>query len=170
LLPHRDTINPGLGIKTTALTGVLGVSVSFSPGSSEPNSTDLSNEATEPTPDALTSSMGDYFDLVQTLYRITFVLTAIIFGSVWVAYSLGMALNYLLGACVGLVYFRMLAKNVEQLGQTTGGVNKTRMAIVAGVLIVATQWDQLQLLPVFLGFLTYKAALLIYTIRVVSTS
>lgn len=168
MLPRHDTINPGLGIKTTALTGVFGVSVSFSPGSSEPNSTDLSNQAAEPTIDP--SSMGDYYDLVQTLYRITFVLTAIIFGSVWLAYSLGIALNYLLGACVGLVYFRMLAKNVEQLGQTAGGVNKTRMAVVAGVLIVATQWDQLHLLPVFLGFLTYKAALLIYTIRVVSTS
>ena len=168
MLPPHDTIDSGLGIKTTALTGVFGVSVSFSPGSSEPNSTDLSNQAAEPARDP--SSMGDYYDLVQTLYRITFVLTAIIFGSVWLAYSLGIALNYLLGACVGLVYFRMLAKNVEQLGQTAGGVNKTRMAVVAGVLIVATQWDQLHLLPVFLGFLTYKAALLIYTIRVVSTS
>ena len=168
MLPPHDTIASGLGIKTTALTGVFGVSVSFSPGSSEPNSTDLSNQAAEPAIDP--SSMGDYYDLVQTLYRITFVLTAIIFGSVWLAYSLGIALNYLLGACVGLVYFRMLAKNVEQLGQTAGGVNKTRMAVVAGVLIVATQWDQLHLLPVFLGFLTYKAALLIYTIRVVSTS
>lgn len=109
--------------------------------------------------------MREYYQLKQELLVTTLVLTGLIFGCVWFFYSLNIALNYLIGACTGVVYLRMLAKNVEQLGTQKKHLGSSQLALVAGLMIVATQWNQLQVVPIFLGFLTYKAALIIYTLR-----
>lgn len=115
--------------------------------------------------DSLVDSMSDYYQLTSELFVILLALTAFFFLSVWIAYSLNVALNYLLGALVGAVYLRMLARDVEQLGISRGKLSKTRLALFIAVVVVATQVDRLEVLPVFLGFLTYKAALLFYVIR-----
>jgi len=111
------------------------------------------------------ASMQEYYQLQRELLVTTIVLTGIIFATVCFFYPLNIALNYLLGACTGVVYLKVLARNVEQLGNGKSQVGKSQIAIFIGLIIVATQWDQLQVLPIFLGFLTYKAALLVYTLR-----
>jgi ATP synthase protein I len=110
-------------------------------------------------------SMQDFYLLQQELIVTTLVLIGPIFGSVWVFYSLNTALNYLLGACTGVVYLKVLARNVERLGTQEKQIGKSQLAIFIGLIVVATQWDQLHVLPIFLGFLTYKGTLLIYTLR-----
>lgn len=110
--------------------------------------------------------MVEYYKLQQELLVTTLVLTGIIFVCVWIFYSLNIALNYLLGACTGVVYLKVLARNVEQLGRENPKIGKSQVAIFIGLIIVATQWDQLQVLPIFLGFLTYKGTLLVYTLRI----
>lgn len=109
--------------------------------------------------------MQEYFKLQQDLLKATLILTGIIFISVWVFYSLNIALNYLIGACTGVVYLRMLAKNVEQLGREKKRLSNTRLALLILLILVASRWDQLQIMPIFLGFLTYKAGLIIYVLR-----
>ncbi|ELR98741.1 ATP synthase subunit I [Gloeocapsa sp. PCC 73106] len=113
--------------------------------------------------------MGEYYQLLRTLLLVTLVLTGLIFISVWLAYSLKIALNYLLGACVGVVYLRMLGKDVEGLGTEKRRLSSNRLALVAALLILATQWQQLHILPVFLGFMTYKAAIIVYVIQTTLT-
>ena len=60
----------------------------------------------------------------------------------------------------------MLAKSVgkhwprEKAAKPSSG----RLAVFIGVMVVSTQWQQLSVLPVFLGFLTYKAALIAFVI------
>ncbi len=110
-------------------------------------------------------SMQEYHQLFKKLVLVTLSLTAIIFVGVWINYSLNTALNYLLGSCTGVVYLRMLAKDVEQLGGEKTSLSKSRFALFIGLMIVAARWDQLQVLPIFLGFLTYKATLLVYTVQ-----
>lgn len=111
-------------------------------------------------------SMQEYYRLQQQLLTVTVVVSAIVFASVWIAYSWPTALSYVLGACTGVVYLRMLSRNVAQLGRQRQRLGTGRLAIFMGLMIVATQWQQLEVLPVFLGFLTYKAAIIIYTLRV----
>jgi ATP synthase protein I len=115
-------------------------------------------------PPPVDSAMGEYYQLQQNLLLCTLAFTGFIFVCVWLVYSLPIALNYLLGACGGVVYLRMLAKNVAGLGRGQQKLGSGRLAIVVGLILVATQWQQLQVVPVFLGFLTYKAALIAYTL------
>lgn len=111
--------------------------------------------------------MSEFYQLRQELLVTTFVLMAITFGPVWWYYSLKIALNYLVGAFTGVIYLRLLARNVERLGTENTSIGKSQLAVFVGVIIFATQWKQLEVLPVFLGFLTYKAAILIYTLKTV---
>ncbi|MBD2437016.1 ATP synthase subunit I [Nostoc sp. FACHB-110] len=111
------------------------------------------------------TSMQEFYQLYQKLLVITLVLTGIIFISVWIFYSLNIALNYLIGACTGVVYLKMLANDVERLGAEKNRLSKNRFALFIGLIILATQWNDLHVMPIFLGFLTYKATLLVYTVQ-----
>jgi ATP synthase protein I len=141
----------------------------------------LSDESTEPTPtirqgaqpgfeDTPVDSMQDFYRLYQELLWITLAITGIVFVSVWIFYSLNIALNFMIGAATGVIYLRMLAKDVERLGREKQKLSNTRLALLIVLILIASRWNQLQILPIFLGFLTYKAALIIYVIRVAFVS
>ncbi|MDJ1175627.1 ATP synthase subunit I [Roseofilum sp. BLCC_M114] len=113
--------------------------------------------------------MDEYYQLQTELYVWTLGMTGIAFLCVWFFYSLGTGLSYLIGSCAGVVYLRLLAKNVEGLGRAKQRLGNTGLTVFIGVMIVAFQWKQLEIVPIFLGFLTYKAAIIAYVLRTTLT-
>ncbi|MBD3882749.1 ATP synthase subunit I [Phormidium tenue FACHB-886] len=109
--------------------------------------------------------MQEFYRLQENLLKVTLILTGIIFISVWIFYSLNIALNYLIGACTGVVYLRLLSRNVAQLGRQRKQLGSARLALLIGIIVVAARLDDLQILPIFLGFLTYKAAVIFYMLQ-----
>ncbi len=116
------------------------------------------------------NSMDEYQQLKLELYLITVGLTIVAFIAVATTYGLRIALNYLLGAVAGVVYLRLLARDVDRIGNGNIRLSPNRLAMFVVLIIVAAKWHQLQVLPVFLGFLTYKAAILIYLLRTIWTA
>ena len=114
--------------------------------------------------------MQEFYQLSEELLLVTIALTVIVCICVWIVYSLNIALNYAIGACTGVVYLRMLAKDVERLGREKQRLSKTRLALLIGLILLASKWNQLKILPIFLGFLTYKAALITYVLRTTFSS
>ncbi len=111
------------------------------------------------------ASLQDYYELQNQLLLVTLAMTAIIFMSTWWAYSLNMAMNYAIGAITGMVYLRMLARDVEKMSGSKQPLISGRLGLFVGLMILATQLNQLQIIPIFLGFLTYKAAIIVYVLR-----
>jgi ATP synthase protein I len=116
------------------------------------------------------NSMDEYQNLKLELYLITVGLTIVAFVAVATTYGLRIALNYLLGAVAGVVYLRLLARDVDRIENGNIRLSPNRLAMFVVLMIVAAKWHQLQVLPVFLGFLTYKAAILIYLLRTIWTA
>ncbi|MGI0482890.1 ATP synthase subunit I [Geminocystis sp. CENA526] len=107
-------------------------------------------------------TMKEFYQLRNNLLIGTVSIGVAVFILVWCFYSLNTSLNYLLGACFSLVYINMLAREVERVGTFKKKIGATRLAIFVGLIIVATQREQLQVIPIFLGFMTYKVAILFY--------
>ncbi|OCQ95019.1 ATP synthase subunit I [Oscillatoriales cyanobacterium USR001] len=112
-----------------------------------------------------TDPMQDFYQLQQQLFIYTLAVTGIIFISTWIGFGLNIALNYLLGAIAGVVYLKMLARDVERIGRQQERLSKTRLALFIGLIIVATRLKELQILPIFLGFLTFKVAIVLHTLQ-----
>ncbi len=140
----------------------------------------LSNQSLKTTPEqpeettqkSLTSnkqgnSMAVYYELQLRLYIYTLTLMGIMFIPIWCFFSLNIALNYGLGAIVSVVYLRFLAKDVERLGQPQQRLGVKGLGIFVVLIVAASKLPQLHVLPVFLGFLTYKGAIIFYMLQAV---
>ena len=131
--------------------------------------TTSTEEKTQPSPTSNEqgNSMAVYYELQQKLYMYTLTLTGIIFLPVWYFFSLNVALNYGLGALTSVVYLRFLAKEVERLGQQEQRLGKKGLGIFIVLIVAASKLPQLHILPVFLGFLTYKGAIIFFMLQAV---
>ncbi|MEE3715157.1 ATP synthase subunit I [Tumidithrix elongata RA019] len=106
-------------------------------------------------------SMEEYEQLKLKLFILTIGFSAFISLVIGVVYGWNVSLNYLLGACTGVVYLRMLARGVDRLDPQNRRLGYTRFAVFVILIVIASRLKQLQILPAFLGFITYKASLLV---------
>jgi len=110
-------------------------------------------------------NQDDYESLKLKLFIITLVLMGFIFLAIALFYGIKVGLNYLFGACTGVVYLKMLAQSVDELGKQRSRLGYSRLGVFIGVIILATSLEYLQILPIFLGFMTYKAAILVFLVQ-----
>jgi len=105
--------------------------------------------------------MEEYNRLKFKLLAITIASGIIIGLAVWAWYGWNIALSYFVGALVGTAYFRMLTKGVDRLGTESNRLGFSRLGLFVLLMAIAAKSDQLEILPAFLGFMTYKVAVLV---------
>jgi len=104
--------------------------------------------------------MQEYQQLKQRLMLLTLCLVGIGGAIIWLVYGNATAQSFWLGGIVGLAYLRMLARSVDQLGGNNRRLGIARLGLFIALMILAGKWQNLELLPAFFGFLTYKLAVL----------
>ncbi|MEL7083139.1 MAG: hypothetical protein AAF268_03255 [Cyanobacteria bacterium P01_A01_bin.3] len=111
-------------------------------------------------------SGGEYDKFKRQLLVTTLICCAVIaFTMAWF-YPTNVVMNYAIGSIVGLVYLRMLGRGVARLGPSSRSTGSgARLALFAALIIVATRVESLEILPIFFGFMTYKAALFVYAFQ-----
>ena len=109
---------------------------------------------------SVSDGMEDYDRLKYKLLVLTIASGFIIGLGVLVVYGWNIALSYAAGALVGTIYFRMLTKGVDRLGGESHRLGFSRLGLFILLIVIAAKSDQLHILPAFLGFMTYKVAVL----------
>lgn len=150
-------------IKSIDLHNELTVNSSDSQNSPSPVVQPNSHPESEPQP-VTNNSMDEYYHLKKSIFFVTLMIAGVVCLGIGFLSTWSNALSYLIGALGGMLYFRMLAKNVEKLSPENPSSNLGRFAVLAGLVIVGAKWELLNVFPLILGFLTYKAAILFYVL------
>ena len=106
-------------------------------------------------------SEEEYVLLQLRIFRINLALTAfaVLVSILFVDFNA--AISLLLGAFSGIIYLRLLAKNIGSLGKSSSSVGKVQLIVPAALVLVVAKVPELHLLPSLVGFLLYKPSLII---------
>lgn len=118
-------------------------------------------------------SREQYFKLKKKLQTLTLAIGGVGLVSAYVSYSPEVAASFGAGLIGSLVYVRMLGSSVDSLadgarGLVKGAVAQPRLLVPVILVMVYNRWNgilvedygvmQLQLIPMLVGFFTYKVA------------
>jgi ATP synthase protein I len=120
----------------------------------------VSQTIVETSSTSVSDGMEEYNRLKIKLLAFTLAAGVFIALGVWVWYGWKIALSYAVGALVGTVYFRMLTKSIDRLGGESNRLGFSRLGLFVILIVIAAKSDQLEILPAFFGFMTYKVAVL----------
>ena len=121
----------------------------------------ISQTVVETSSTSVADGMEEYNHLKFKLLVLTITSGVVIGLAVWFWYGWKIALSYAVGSLVGTIYFRMLTKSVDRLGGESNGLGLSRLGLFVILIAIAAKSDQLEILPAFLGFMTYKLAVLV---------
>jgi ATP synthase protein I len=105
--------------------------------------------------------MDDFQRLQRRLQLITLCLAA---GAVLITALVtdrSNAISLAVGAAGSLLYLRLLGRSVSRIGENSRSVGKSQLLVPIVLVLAASRLPQLSILPVFLGFLLYKPAVII---------
>ncbi len=109
--------------------------------------------------------MAEYQHLKNQLMLWTAFLVGIVGAVVWLIYGTVIGQSFCLGGLVGIAYIGMLARSVDRIDRGKPRLGIARFGLFIALMILASRWQSLALLPAFLGFLTYKLAVLALMLR-----
>lgn len=119
------------------------------------------------------AARDDYEKLKKEFLIWSVGLTAVGFIATYTSYTPDIAFSYLLGAVGGIAYLRLLSRSIDGVGAQTLGqglsaaAGQPRFLIPVILALTYNRWNQLyadqfgvelQLLPMLVGFFTYKIA------------
>ncbi len=115
--------------------------------------------------DSLDSSFevksDEYLELQFRVFRLTFLFTIFSVGIAGFFFGIEASASLFIGALSGIFYFRLLARGVGRLGTASKIVGKVQLLVPVLLVLASSRFPQLDLIPVLLGFLLYKPALII---------
>ena len=110
-----------------------------------------------------TALPDEYAQLQMRILMVTFCLSAIAVVITAIFFDLQTTTSLLVGAFLGLLYFRLLARSVSKLGKSSKQVSKIQLLIPVLLVLVTAKLPGLDLIPALLGFLLYKPSLILQT-------
>ena len=126
-------------------------------GSGESTESDLSFGTSD---EAFTASPDEYVELQRRIFRLAFILSAFAVAITAIFFDFYVAISLLVGALSGILYLRLLARNIGKLGTSSKSVSKVQLLVPVILVLVVSKLSQLELLPALLGFLLYKPSLI----------
>ena len=103
----------------------------------------------------------EYLELQFQVFRLALLLTIFSVGIAGFFWGIQASASLLIGALSGIFYFRLLARGVGRLGTSSKIVGKVQLLVPVVLVLGASRFPQLDLIPALLGFLLYKPALII---------
>ena len=107
----------------------------------------------------------DFFSLQLTLFCLTLFLSIVvtIASCIFVNFSFGFSV--FIGSIIGILYLRLLAKSIGNLGKTSSGISKVQLLLPVCLFIFASRNELIEILPSIIGFFLFKPAMFYYFSR-----
>ena len=107
----------------------------------------------------------DFFSLQLALFCLTLFLSIVtsIVACIFINFSFGLSL--FIGSIVGILYLRLLAKSIGNLGKTSTGISKVQLLLPVCLFIFASRNELIEILPSIIGFFLFKPAMFYYFSR-----
>ena len=107
----------------------------------------------------------DFFSLQLALFCLTLILSIVItiVSCIFINFSFG--LSVFVGSIIGILYLRLLAKSIGNLGKTSSGISKVQLLLPVCLFIFASRNELIEILPSIIGFFLYKPVMFYYFSR-----
>ena len=107
----------------------------------------------------------DFFSLQLALFCLTLILSIVItiVSCIFINFSFG--LSVFIGSIIGILYLRLLAKSIGNLGKTSSGISKVQLLLPVCLFIFASRNEMIEILPSIIGFFLYKPVMFYFFSR-----
>lgn len=110
------------------------------------------------------NGMDDYLRLQRRLVLATALVIALAVALTAWRFGPSNALSLLVGGLAGMLYLRLLARNVARFGVASKTLGKGQLLVPVLLVLVASRIPSMDVLPALVGFLLYKPALVIQAV------
>ena len=107
----------------------------------------------------------DFFSLQLALFCLTLFLSIVITIVSCIFINLSFGLSVFIGSIIGILYLRLLAKSIGNLGKTSSGISKVQLLLPVCLFIFASRNEFIEILPSLIGFFLYKPVMFYYFSR-----
>tara|TARA_Y100001978_G_scaffold182444_1_gene179323 strand:- start:543 stop:1019 length:477 start_codon:yes stop_codon:yes gene_type:complete len=108
---------------------------------------------------------NDFFSLQLALFCLTLIISIVLTVASCIFINFSFGLSIFVGSITGILYLRLLAKSVGNLGKTSSGVSKVQLLLPVCLFILASKNELIEVLPSIIGFFLYKPAMFYYFSR-----